>query len=345
MPAGAAAPPSASHGGRGGLSYIKRRGEEEKQGTANRTPADKLPQRPRPAGFTPSFVDPSLDGRPLGSVSLWRDDAVIMREGLFRAARAEVWILGSLVAIVGLTGWLIVGTRHAGPRPVRVLCAAVLRPAVAEAAGAFERHSHLRVRVEYGGSGALLASLRLAGRGDVYLPADASYLDDPQAAELFDLRVPLATLRPVIAVPQGAAKVRSLDDLLLEDVRLALADPDTAAIGRVVRRRLRGLGLWDALRRRARVIKPTVTDVANDVRLGVVDAAIVWNATVRQIDGLAAVHDPRLDDVHVPVEGARMRGCEHPAGAERFLRFLADGKTGGAILRRWGFEAVSETAP
>lgn len=262
-----------------------------------------------------------------------------------RAARAEVWILGSLVLIALLVAWLAVGSDHARTHGLRVLCAAVLRPAVREAAGAFERKSGIRVRLEYGGSGALLASLRVVRRADVYLPADASYLRGADAGELFDLRVVLATLRPVIAVRQGGRGVARLEDLLRPDVRVAIPDPEVAAIGRVTRRTLERLGLWAALRGQARVIKPTVTDIANDVKLGVVDAAIVWNATVRQIEGLRVVHDPRLDAVRVPVAGARVRGSGEPAAAERFLRYLADPDGGGAILRRWGFGPPAEALP
>ena len=47
----------------------------------------------------------------------------------------------------------------------------------------------------------------------------------------------------------------------------------------------------------ARVNKPTVSDVATDVKIGTIDAAFVWDATVKQYGGdLEAVPLPELAD-------------------------------------------------
>jgi len=45
----------------------------------------------------------------------------------------------------------------------------------------------------------------------------------------------------------------------------------------------------EAVNKHTTVFKPTVNDLANDVKIGTVDAAIVWDATVKQYAEMVAV--------------------------------------------------------
>ena len=97
-------------------------------------------------------------------------------------------------------------------------------------------------------------------------------------------------MRPVIITAAGnPKKIGVLNDLLRSDVRVALANPDQAAIGRTLRTLLQKTGQWSEFEKHAAVLKPTVNDLANDVKVGSVDAAIVWDATARQYPSLVIV--------------------------------------------------------
>src|SRR5262249_19605876 len=158
-----------------------------------------------------------------------------------------------------------------------------------------------------------------SGHGDLYLPADDSYVSIGRDKGLLAEAIPLARMSPVLAVEAGNPNhITSLDDLLRPDVRLGLADPDAAAVGKVTRDVLRKGGRWDELDRRKSVSKATVNDLANAIQLGSVDAGFVWDATVRQVNGLEAVHIPQFEGVSAHVSVAVLRGCEQPAAALRF---------------------------
>ena len=93
--------------------------------------------------------------------------------------RANV-ILGSAVAIAALVV-LLVGTpgtrlRHGAPQPLVLYCAAGVNPPVAEVVKDYQDEVGVTVSVQYGGSGTLLSNLRVAQTGDLYLAADASYI-------------------------------------------------------------------------------------------------------------------------------------------------------------------------
>src|SRR5207253_8020046 len=99
---------------------------------------------------------------------------------------------------------------------------------------------------------------------------------------------PLVRQHPVVAVREGNPKnIRAIADLLRDDVKLALTNPDAASISRVSRNALGET--WTKLAARAAMMKPAVTEVAADLSLGTVDAAILWDATVPQFKGIEAV--------------------------------------------------------
>ena len=131
----------------------------------------------------------------------------------------------------------------------------------------YERDCGQRVDVQFGPSQTLLASAEVTGTGDLYLPADDTFLDAAGKRGLLDMRLPVATMRAVVAVPQGnPKKIASWHDLLKPDVRIAQGSVEATAIGKLLKASLSARGLWDALESRTTVFKTTVNEVANDVK-------------------------------------------------------------------------------
>jgi molybdenum ABC transporter molybdate-binding protein len=250
--------------------------------------------------------------------------------------------LGSVALLAALVGLLIWNPQETDKRPLFVYCAAGIRPPVEAAAREYEELYGVRIQLTYGGSDTLLSNLEVSGRGDLYIPADEDYMDRAREKGLVDESIPLARMTGVLAVrPGNPKKLHKLKDLLDKDVKLALANPDVAAIGLLTKKALQKAGRWEALARKKHVNKVTVTDVANDVKLGAVDAGIVWDATVRQYDGaLEAVELPELKDVQSHVGVGVLRSCDRPASALRFARFLAASDRGLVKFKDKGYTTV-----
>jgi molybdenum ABC transporter molybdate-binding protein len=231
--------------------------------------------------------------------------------------------------------------RAAGQPPLIVYCAAGLKPPVERVAAEYERAYGVRVQLQYGGSGTLLSNLRVAGVGDLFLAADASYVETARSNRLVAEVLPLAHLTPVIAVRKGNPRhVRGLADLLRPEVAVALANPDAAAVGRVCRQLLQNSGQWADLEKRAKVFKPTVTDIANDIKLGTADAGIVWDATVAQYPELEAVRVEALASGGQLVAVGVLSFSRQPAAALRFARYLGARDKGLLELARAGYQIV-----
>src|SRR4051812_31487866 len=101
-----------------------------------------------------------------------------------RASINSMWLLflGSLVLLGGLIAVLILGspkpkgTTGTG-KPLILYCAAGVRPPVDATAKAYEKEFGTAIQIQPGASQTLLANIQTSKTGDLYLPADESYID------------------------------------------------------------------------------------------------------------------------------------------------------------------------
>jgi len=262
---------------------------------------------------------------------------------LFVALSAAALIaIGLLIAMGG-------GRPHASAASnatrLTMYCAAGVRPAVEAIARQYEDEYGVHVRLEYGGSNTLLSRIEVSQTGDIYLAADHSYTDRAREKGLVAETIPLATMRPVILVAGGNPKqINAIDDLLRDDVRVALGNPDQAAIGKKTRQLLEPSGQWQSLKSRVEdrgVFKPTVPEIANDVEIGSVDAAIVWDAVAALYPNLETVCTPELDAGAAEITLGVIATCDQPAAALRFCRYLAARDRGLEVFAEKGYDVIS----
>lgn len=252
--------------------------------------------------------------------------------------------LGISAVIAGLLIWLLAHQpAHersvAHPNPLVVYCAAGIRMPVEAVARQFEQECGVPIQLHYGGSQTLLANLSVAQRGDLYLPGDTSYITLAQKKGLVAETISLARMSLVLAVRKGNPKgIRSLEDLQRQNVTLAQADPEATAVGKLAREALGKNGLWEAVKKRTIVFKPTVNEVANDLKLGAVDAGLVWDITVRQYPELEGVPVPLFKPAKAHLGIGVLRCSDQPRSALRFARFLAARDRGQPEFARQGYE-------
>lgn len=226
-------------------------------------------------------------------------------------------------------------------------CAANMKNAVTQVARDYEKEFGRRVELQFGGSGTLLGNIRLTRVGDLFIAADESYTDIAKKENLIDETIPLAVQKPVIAVKKGNPKnIRGLADVLRDDVAMGLANPEAASIGAITKQMLSKSNEWDRVSAAARargVFKPTVNDIAADVKIGTIDAAIVWDATVRQPefrDAMEAIDIEGGDAFKVRVTVSVLRNSAHPAQALHFARYLNAKDRGAPVFAKLGFSPV-----
>jgi ABC-type molybdate transport system substrate-binding protein len=236
-----------------------------------------------------------------------------------------------LALAVALGGSAVLGVllmSEGGPsapdtKSLLVYCGAGLRVPVEAAARSYEAATGVRVELQYGGSQTLLANLEASRKGDLYLPGDDAFVAVARQRGLVAESVPLAKMAPVLVVAKGnPKKVAGAADLLRDDVRVVQANPEAAAVGKLVKGALGKSGHWEKLAAKTRAFKPTVNDVGNDLKLGTADAGFLWDANLRQYPELEGIVLRELEGVEASVSVAVARSTASPAAALRFARWL-----------------------
>tara|TARA_R110002096_G_scaffold376724_9_gene570515 strand:- start:12916 stop:13749 length:834 start_codon:yes stop_codon:yes gene_type:complete len=231
------------------------------------------------------------------------------------------------------------GTSESGTR-LMVFCAAgIQKPAVAIAHQYLEEYG-VEVQLQFGGTGTLLSQVQISNQGDLFIAADDSAVQSARDSGAVVEVIPLARQYPVMAVASGNPKgVATLHDLLREDIRVAVGNPEATSIGKATKR---GLGdEWAALAGKVAVMKPTVTEIAADLKVGAVDVAVIWNSTIPQFKGLEAIRIPEFDAETDNVSVTVLTASKQPAEALKFARYLAAPEKGQSVFKAMGFETIS----
>ena len=254
--------------------------------------------------------------------------------------------IGSLVVVAVLVGLLFALSRSTRPviekQPLLVYCAAGIKLPVELAAQQYEMEFGVPIRLQYGPSGGLESQIEVHPKGDLFIPAAIDpFLLRGRKKKLVAEIIPLARFSLVLAVRPGNPKnIHSLDDLLRDDVNYVLANK-AAAVAKKTENILKRTGKWEQIHRGAKVFKPTVTEVALDVKEGSnIDAGFVWNSTAKQF-GLDVVAIPEL------VEGASsniaagvLTASTNPTAALHFARYLAAPEKGGPAFTKHHYDAA-----
>ena len=225
-----------------------------------------------------------------------------------------------------------------GNEPIVLFCAASNRAVMESIRVAYEQEFGASIQVQYGPSQTLLASIEVSGVGDLFLPADDSYIELGIAKSFVTEVLPLATMRAVVAVPQGNPKsIKALGDLLRPDVRMVQANPETAAIGKRVKETLGKSGNWDKLAAATTAYRTNVNEVANDIVIGAADAGLVYDAVLSSYPGLEAVKLDELSTAISNVSIAVLTNSKKPKAALHFARYVAARDRGLLQYEKFGF--------
>ena len=269
--------------------------------------------------------------------------------------------LGSLT-LLGLATASMLGLRAGHSQTdqpvIRVYCAAGVAVPVEQALTDFNSRGVGQAEMtRIGGSGRLLGqiamerALDMRGGADLYVSADASLIRRGQQQQIMARGVPLARQHPVIAV-RSAARFPAPTTIseMIATRRFGVAN-ENAAIGELTRTLAEEEGQLAALEASAALDAENVMHLAQALATGALDAAIIWNTTVAQINQqsetprlqVAALLEPPKGSEAGVISLAVVRGTGVPEAAERLARFIADREGGLGHLDAQGFQVIGET--
>ncbi len=231
------------------------------------------------------------------------------------------------------------GANQTAGKPVMMYCAASNRAVMEAILADYRREFGRQVDVQYGASQTLLSQLEVSRSGDLFLPADDSYLNIAVDKGLVADILPVARMNLVVAVAKGNPKrITSIDDLLRDDVRLVQASPDAAAVGKLTRETLIESGDWDRLDQATNAYRTTVSEAANDVLVDAADAAIVYDAVLHPYPGLESVEIDPLRKAGSQVAIGVTEHTPHPRAAFHLARYITARDRGLKHYAEHGFQ-------
>lgn len=223
-----------------------------------------------------------------------------------------------------------------------VLCAAGMRAPVEQIAKQYREEYGVEVQLQFGGSGTLLGNLEVAP-ADIFLAADASYMKIGREKELIAETIPVAKMRAGFAVAKSNPKgLKALSDVKRTELKFGVGTPEAASIGKFTHEILAKHGLAEGFQPAATF--PTVNEIANAVKVGSVDAGLIWDAVARQYPELEFVSLPEFDEATQAVTVGIAAKTERVTEALRFCRYLAASDKGLPVFEKLGYEIVDGDA-
>lgn len=227
--------------------------------------------------------------------------------------------------------------------PVTVFAAASLKNALNEVGAQYAR-SGGQARFSYAGSSAIARQIEQGAPADVYVSADAEWMDYLAARKLIvnATRRDLLTNRLALIAPADSKVALKIGRGMplartLGDRRLAVAGPDVPA-GKYAKASLSTLGVWDSASGRlaqAENVRMALQYVARgESPLGIVyDTDAKVEPKVRIVGLFPAGTHPKI------VYPAAVVAASNNPGAAKFMAFL-NGPQAAAIFRKYGFTVL-----
>lgn len=251
--------------------------------------------------------------------------------------RGRAWAL-ALAAALGWPG----APAAAGAAELIVLAAASTVEAMDEVAAMFTAAGHGRVRVSYASSAALARQIESGAPVDVFLSANARWMDYLSERGLIDTasRSDLLGNALVLVAPlDSVLKLAIAPGFPLAEAlgsgRLAMGDPDHVPVGIYGREALRGLGVWDGVAARV-AATPDVRAALALVSRGEAAAGIVYASDVLGAEGVRVLGRFPAASHRAIVYPVAAVGTRADPSAVAFLDFLRSAAA-GAAFRRHGF--------
>ena len=188
-----------------------------------------------------------------------------------------------------------------------------------------------------GGSGQILNQLTLSKKGDLYSPASDRFLDLAKQKNIVKKYQLLLKQIPVFALSaSGSSKVASFSDLRSKEVRIALGNPKTMALGEIY------MGIENKMtpdtrhQIRVRTVLEAINlnQILNYLKTGVVDVGIAFDTSAKA-SKLAYIHFPDALSISQNAYLVTTRFTRHEKEVRDIVHFISQQKQ---IFRKYGFK-------
>ncbi len=257
-------------------------------------------------------------------------------------------LIGLTIVGILLVALVIGGCAQGEEKMITAFVGSVSKPAMEEAAQAFEQRTGIRVYLTFSGSGTMLSQMKLSRSGDLYIPASPDYMamaEHDGVVESDSVKI-ISYLIPAILVQHGNPKnIQALSDLARPGIKVGIADPESVSIGLYAYEILEHDSRLPEVGKNIVTYGESYSRIVSLVALKAVDAIIGWRVfSGWQPDAMDVVY---LKPEQIPrlsyITGAISTFTKDRDSAQRFLEFLVSPE-GQAIFSKWGYVTAESEA-
>ncbi|MEN8136624.1 MAG: molybdate ABC transporter substrate-binding protein [Thermodesulfobacteriota bacterium] len=224
-------------------------------------------------------------------------------------------------------------------KSILFLSGAGMKAPVNEIAANFEQETGIEVQTQFGGSSILRDYILDFNTGDIFLPGDKKNLDILSEKDLVTESSFMAWhVVAILVSPEAKERIKGLDGLAEQGVRIAMSNPKLASLGRIVttniiKRHPKG---GDILKNVV-VYGSSSQDVLKLYRKGGIDAIIEWDVMAATSEGKGLIIVPLEKPYQVKDElfAGLLTSARDPKTAKKFYDYLVT--KGKKVFRKHGY--------
>lgn len=252
-------------------------------------------------------------------------------------------LLAVALSVAGCSG----ASKKAETVELTVSAAASLTDALEKIGDRYEaEHESVRLRFNWGASGALQQQIEQGAPADLFLsaaPKNMKALVDKGLVEPDKQKVLLTNELVAVVPASGGAEVQSMADLSEADVKtVAIGIPETVPAGAYAKEALTSAGLWETLQGKT-VQGKDVRQVLQYVETGNADAGFVYktDALTSKLAKIAFTVDPQT---YSPIEypAGVVKASAHAEEAEEFYAYLQSDEA-LVVFAEYGFKQAGSS--
>ena len=221
-------------------------------------------------------------------------------------------------------------------RTLHIYCGAGMTNPFKEIADAFKAETGCEMNVTYANAAQIQSQINTAKEGDLFIAGSADELKP--VSTYVGKSKDLVKHIPVLTVASSNPKsVKGLSDLTKEGVTLIIGDTEATPIGKIAKKALSDLSIYD----KVKIIATTTTapQMPAAIASGQADASIVWKENCN-VKGVEIVNTTDLDKYVKTVPAAALKFTANQDAVDAFMSYL---DTDGAkqIWTKYGYEKAN----
>lgn len=228
---------------------------------------------------------------------------------------------------------------------------AASKPPTEEIIEAFQQETGIKVEAVFGGSGYVLAQMKLAGKGDIYFPGSSDYMEIAKREQLVypETERQVVYLVNAINVQRGNPKnIRQVRDLCRPGLKVAIANPEGVCVGsyavEIIEKNFSEAEKGQ-FRKNLSNYTESCDKTAAAIALKTVDAVIGWRVfqywNPEQIESIPLEPEELIRIGYIPIGVSAF--TKDRAAAQQFIDYVMSPK-GKAVFKKYHYFSNPEEA-